>query len=511
MGNNTSRPRRTPLASIENKKPLSRPEPKKKGSSSEATLNDHSVVKAVAKKESEIQKKLGKDFLWGFATASFQIEGSTNADGRGPSIWDQFSRTPGKTLDGRDGDVATDSYRLWREDVALLKAYGIKSYRFSISWSRVIPLGGRNDPINPQGIKFYSDLIDELLAAGITPFVTLYHWDLPRDSTIDFVRYAKVCFEAFGDRVKHWLTINEPWCVAILGYGRGVFAPGRSSDRARSAEGDSRTEPWIVGHNEILAHAYTVKLYREEFKPTQKGQIGITLNGDWSEPYDQTPENIAAAQHALDFAIGWFADPIYLGHYPAYMKEVLGDRSPDFTEEEIKVVKGSGDFYGMNTYTTNLIKAGGTDEFQGFAQYTFTREDGTQLGTQAHCAWLQTYPEGFRKLLNYLYKKYKLPIYITENGFAVKDEDSMPLVDALADKDRVEYFEGNTKALTAAVFEDGVEIKSYFPWSFLDNFEWADGYGTRFGVTYVDYNTQKRYPKDSAKFLIKWFNQNVEK
>ncbi|QRV84762.1 glycoside hydrolase family 1 protein [Ceratobasidium sp. AG-Ba] len=523
MGNNTSRPPHSPRF-YRKQKPLSRPEPKKKGSSSEATLNDHSVVKAVAKKESEIQKKLGKDFLWGFATASFQIEGSTNADGRGPSIWDQFSRTPGKTLDGRDGDVATDSYRLWREDVALLKAYGIKSYRFSISWSRVIPLGGRNDPINPQGIKFYSDLIDELLAAGITPFVTLYHWDLPQglhdryggwlnkeEIVPDFVRYAKVCFEAFGDRVKHWLTINEPWCVAILGYGRGVFAPGRSSDRARSAEGDSRTEPWIVGHNEILAHAYTVKLYREEFKPTQKGQIGITLNGDWSEPYDQTPENIAAAQHALDFAIGWFADPIYLGHYPAYMKEVLGDRSPDFTEEEIKVVKGSGDFYGMNTYTTNLIKAGGTDEFQGFAQYTFTREDGTQLGTQAHCAWLQTYPEGFRKLLNYLYKKYKLPIYITENGFAVKDEDSMPLVDALADKDRVEYFEGNTKALTAAVFEDGVEIKSYFPWSFLDNFEWADGYGTRFGVTYVDYNTQKRYPKDSAKFLIKWFNQNVEK
>ncbi|KAG9125499.1 Beta-glucosidase 1B [Ceratobasidium sp. 392] len=527
MGNNSSRPRsRAPLSSIENKKSLSRPESKSQRSDSDTTLhgNEHSTPKTVVKKEPVVQKKLNKDFLWGFATASFQIEGSTNTDGRGPSIWDQFSRTPGKTKDGRDGDVATDSYRLWREDVALLKAYGIKAYRFSISWSRVIPLGGRDDPVNPQGIKFYSDLIDELLAAGITPFVTIYHWDLPQalhdryggwlnkeEVVQDYVRYAKVCFESFGDRVKHWLTVNEPWCVAILGYGRGVFAPGRSSNRAISEEGDSRTEPWIAGHSVILAHAYAVKLYREQFKPTQKGQIGITLNGDWAEPYDQTPANVAAAQHALDFAIGWFADPIYLGHYPAYMKEVLGDRLPQFTAEELKVVKGSGDFYGMNTYTTNLCKAGGSDEFQGLVDYTFTRPDGTQLGTQAHCAWLQAHPEGFRKLLNHIYKKYKLPIFVTENGFAVMEENSMSLVDALADKDRVDYFTGNTKALVDAVFVDGVEIKSYFPWSFLDNFEWADGYGTRFGVTYVDYNTQKRYPKDSAKFLIKWFNQNVEK
>ncbi|KAG8744109.1 Beta-glucosidase 1B [Ceratobasidium sp. 414] len=544
MGNNASRPRsRAPLSPLENKKSLGRQEPKAQRSDSDTTLHtrEQSVVKAVVKKEPVVQKKLNKDFLWGFATgtyslhtcsifsltvspASFQIEGSTNADGRGPSIWDQFSRTPGKTKDGRDGDVATDSYRLWREDVALLKAYGIKAYRFSISWSRVIPLGGRNDPINPLGVKFYSDLIDELLAAGITPFVTIYHWDLPQalhdryggwlnkeEIVQDYVRYAKVCFESFGDRVKHWLTVNEPWCVAILGYGRGVFAPGRSSNRAISEEGDSRTEPWIAGHSVILAHAHAVKLYREQFKPVQKGKIGITLNGDWAEPYDQKPENIAAAQHALDFAIGWFADPIYLGHYPAYMHEVLGDRLPKFTEEEMKVVKGSGDFYGMNTYTTNLCKAGGSDEFQGNVDYTFTRPDGTQLGTQAHCAWLQAHPEGFRKLLNYIYKKYKLPIFVTENGFAVMEENSMPLVDALADQDRVDYFTGNTKALTDAVFVDGVKIESYFPWSFLDNFEWADGYGTRFGVTYVDYHTQKRYPKDSAKFLIKWFNQNVEK
>ncbi|KAH0578753.1 Beta-glucosidase 1B [Termitomyces sp. 'cryptogamus'] len=477
--------------------------------------------------------KLPADFLWGFATASFQIEGSTTVDGRGKSIWDDFSKLPGKTLDGKNGDVATDSYKLWKEDIALLTKYGIKAYRFSIAWSRIIPLGGCDDPVNAVGIKFYSDFIDALLSHGITPFVTLYHWDLPQvlhdryggwlnkeEIIKDYVNFAKVCFESFGDRVKHWLTINEPWCVAILGYGRGVFAPGRSSDRSRSPEGDSSTEPWIVGHHLILAHANAVKLYRESFKPIQKGQIGITLNGDWQMPYDNSPENVEAAQHALDFAIGWFADPIYLGYYPSYMREVLGNRQPVFTIEELALVKGSSDFYGMNTYTTNLARAGGDDEFQGNVDYTFTRPDGTQLGKQAHCAWLQDYPEGFRALLNYLWKRYKMPLYVTENGFAVKDENS--LEQALVDTDRVNYFKGATKNLMLAIFEDGVDVRSYFPWSFLDNFEWyvhfqrliaiffsqihqsnrADGYTTRFGVTYVDYETQKRYPKASASFLI---------
>ncbi|KII91962.1 glycoside hydrolase family 1 protein [Plicaturopsis crispa FD-325 SS-3] len=467
--------------------------------------------------------KLPKEFLWGFATASFQIEGSTETDGRGPSIWDEFARTPGKTLDGRDGDVATDSYRLWREDIALLKSYGVKSYRFSISWSRVIPLGGRDDPINEAGIAWYSNVIDGLLEAGITPFVTLYHWDLPQalhdryggwlnkdEIILDYERYAKVCFEAFGDRVKHWLTMNEPWCISVLGYGRGVFAPGRSSDRTRSPEGDSSTEPWIVGHSVILAHARAVQLYRNEFKSRQGGQIGITLNGDWAMPWDQSPENVAAAQQALDVAIGWFADPIYLGQYPAYLKEMLGDRLPEFTADEWRVVKGSSDFYGMNTYTTNLCKAGGSDEFQGKALHTFTRPDGTQLGTQAHCSWLQDYPDGFRALLNYLWKRYHLPIYVTENGFAVKDEDTMAKEEALLDHDRVQYFRGTTNALAQAVLEDGVDIRAYFPWSFIDNFEWADGYVTRFGVTYVDYDTQERVPKESAKFLVKWFKENIE-
>lgn len=463
-------------------------------------------------------RKLPPNFLWGFATASFQIEGSTDVDGRGKCIWDDFSRLPGKTRDGRSGDEATNSYKLWRDDIALLKQYGVKTYRFSLSWSRIIPLGGRNDPVNPKGIEFYSKLIDALLANNIIPFVTLYHWDLPqglhdryggwlnKDEIVqDYQHYARVCFDAFGDRVKHWLTINEPWCISILGYGRGVFAPGRSSDRTRSPEGDSSTEPWIVGHNVILSHAHAVKVYREEFKHKQGGQIGITLNGDWAMPYDDSPENVEAAQRALDVAIGWFADPVYLGHYPPYMRQMLGNRLPQFTAAEMAVVKGSADFYGMNTYTTNLCRAGGEDEFQGLVDYTFTRPDGSQLGTQAHCAWLQDYPDGFRSLLNYLWKKYRLPIYVTENGFAVKDESDMPVDVAVKDTDRVNYYRGVTAALQAAINEDGVDVRCYLAWSLLDNFEWADGYITRFGVTYVDYNTQQRIPKESASFVSKWF------
>ncbi|CAK5280819.1 unnamed protein product [Mycena citricolor] len=504
-------------------------------------------------------RKLPADFLWGFATgdargdassthwdlpaliASFQIEGSTDVDGRGPSIWDEFSRTPGKTSDGRNGDMATDSYNRWEQDVAILAQHGVKTYRFSLAWSRIIPLGGRDDPVNPKGIEFYSKLIDALLAHGIVPFVTLYHWDLPqnlhdryggwlnKDEIVkDYVNYARVCFEAFGDRVKHWLTMNEPWCISILGYGRGVFAPGRSSDRTRSPEGDSSTEPWIVGHSVIIAHAYAAKLYREEYKAVQGGQIGITLNGDWQMPYDDSPENVDAAQHALDFAIGWFADPIYLGHYPAYMQQVLGNRLPQFTPAELLVVKGSSDFYGMNTYTTNLCRAGGDDEFQGLVDYTFTRPDGTQLGTQGAplCMAPRLSPgiPGSSELpmegecagiswplttISCLFQRYRTPLYVTENGFAVKNESFKTREEAIKDTDRVNYYRGVTASLQSAIHDDGVDVRCYLAWSLLDNFEWADGYVTRFGVVYVDYETQERIPKESAGFVAQWFTERL--
>ncbi|KAG9015821.1 Beta-glucosidase 1B [Tulasnella sp. JGI-2019a] len=479
--------------------------------------------------------KLPASFLGGFATAAFQIEGAVNEGGRGPSIWDDFARNPTRIDDGKNADVTTDSYHRYKEDIALLKSCGANSYRFSLSWPRIIPLGGRNDPINEVGIQWYSDFIDELLANGITPFATLYHWDLPQalhdryggwlnkeEISEDFEHYARLCFQRFGDRVKHWLTLNEPWCVAAHGYGYAKFAPGRSSDRKKSPDpidpsavhpllrtgGCSKTEQWIVGHSLILSHARAVKVYREEFKAAQKGEIAITLNGDWYMPWDNSPENAPTAQIAMDFHVGWFADPIYLGHYPASMKKLLGDRLPTFTQEELALVKGSSDFYGMNTYTTNLTKAGGSDEQQGNTIYTFTRPDGTPLGTQAQCSWLQAYAPGFKSLLKYLWTKYQKPIYVTENGFAVAKENDLPTEQAIHDTDRLNYFANNLQALLEAV-DEGVVVKSYFAWSLLDNFEWADGYVTRFGVVHVDYATQKRTPKDSAKFLAKWYKKNI--
>ncbi|KAF8799731.1 beta-glucosidase [Phlegmacium glaucopus] len=459
------------------------------------------------------ERKLPTDFLYGFATAAYQIEGSPNAANRTPSIWDTFTHPDPKSgytniADGSSGDVATDSFNRWKEDIALLKSYGANAYRFSLSWSRIIDFNstkdGEFDPVNNEGIKHYREIIEELVKAGITPFVTLYHWDLPqalhdryggwlnRKIVDDFVHYAKTCFDAFGDLVKHWTAVNDPWCSCVLGYGYGAYAPGRSSNRKVSPEGDSSTEPWIAGHNMILAHAYAVKYFRKNIVPLQGGSIGITLGCEWYMPFDDKPENIEAAQKAIDTRLGWIADPIYKGQYPASLKQMIGDRLPEFSPEDLLVVKGSSDFFGLNTYTASVIQAGGNNEFHGKIKEGFTKADGKQLGTQAQAPWLQT-------------------CYVTENGFAAKSDMILPQPEAIHDEDRVEYFRGYTQSLIEAVNSDGVPVKSYFAWSLLDNFEWGDGYGTRFGVTYIDYETQKRYPKDSAYFLKQWFDEHLQK
>ncbi|KAI0944871.1 Beta-glucosidase 1A [Taiwanofungus camphoratus] len=325
-------------------------------------------------------------------------------------------------------------------------------------------------------------------------------------STISFscmpIHHLQVCFTAFGSLVKNWITHNEPWVISVLGYYQGRFAPGHKSD----------AESWIVAHNLILAHAYAVKLYRDEFKAVQGGQIGITLDCHWQLPSALDWVlciDIEAAQRGLAFKLGRFADPIYKGYYPSRVKTIIRDRLPEFTIEEIAVVKGSSDFFGLNTYTTQVVQDGGDDEINGRIKVGHTRKDGSQLGTQAHVAWLQSYSPGFRTLLNYLWKTYEKPIYVTENGFAVKNENVLPVEKVLHDIDRVHYFEGYANALLQSVHEDGVQVKGYFAWSLMDNFEWADGYETRFGVTYVDYRTQKRYPKDSSRFLKKWFTEHI--
>ncbi|KAL2834956.1 hypothetical protein BDW59DRAFT_168300 [Aspergillus cavernicola] len=435
----------------------------------------------------DLRGALRNDFFHGYATAAPQVEGAWNKDGKGLSIWDTFGHTPGKVKDNSTADDAVRSYDLYREDVALMKSYGVNAYRFSLSWSRIIPLGGADDPVNEQGIKYYQNLIDELLQNGVTPFVTLFHWDVPQALedryggmlnqerfVPDFVRYARVCFERLGLRVRHWITFNEPGVYTLAGYAAGVHAPARSSYRDLNEEGDSSTEPFIVGHTELVAHGHASKLYRDEFQSQQEGTIGITLHGNWSEPWDEgDSRDQEAAERAREFEIAWFADPLYkTGDYPASMRAQLGDRLPRFTPEESKLVLGSSEFYGMNSYTTFFVQHKDTpadiNDHKGNVHVHDTNSKGVSRGEESDTPWLRMAPTGFRKLLNWIWSRYHVPIYITENGTTAKGETA-PTPEVLNDTFRMRFFEGYVGGLARAVKEDGVDIRSYFGWTFTDN------------------------------------------
>ncbi|MEO0776867.1 MAG: GH1 family beta-glucosidase [Bacteroidota bacterium] len=451
-----------------------------------------------------------KDFLWGSATSAYQIEGAWQKAGKGPSIWDAFCQVPGRVANNDHGERACDHYHRIQEDVALMKQMGLKAYRFSIAWPRILP-DGTTKKINEAGLQFYSDLIDELLAHDIEPWVTLYHWDLPlalqveedgwlRKSIADrFADYARICFERFGDRVKNWITINEAWVIAILGYGQGVFAPGRVSN----------AEPYLVGHHLLLAHARAVEVYRKEFQAEQGGRIGITNNCDWREPATDNPADHEAAQRALEFFLGWFADPLYFGHYPQCMVDRLGDRLPQFSPEESELVKGSSDFFGLNHYTTTLasdepgrVVPGEAHNNAGIAEDQGVRLHLDPSWTTTEMDWAIV-PWGCRKLLEWISERYDQPdIYITENGGAFPDQ----LVDGrVDDQDRLGYLKTYLAACREAI-DNGVKLRGYFVWSLMDNFEWAAGYDKRFGIHYVDFETLERIPKASAL----WYGEMVK-
>lgn len=446
------------------------------------------------------------DFIWGASTASYQIEGGWLEGGKGLSIWDAFTHTPGRIADASTGDVACDHFHRWREDVALMADLGLKAYRLSIAWSRIQP-GGRGAP-NPEGIRFYSELFDELLKHGITPWVTLYHWDLPLALQLEldgwlnpalariFKDYASICFEHFGDRVKHWITINEPWVIALLGHGEGILAPGRVSD----------DEPYRVGHTLLRAHAMAVQEYRSRFQSTQKGRIALVANCDWREPLTQDPEDVAAAQRALEFFLGWFADPIFRGDYPEVMRRRLGNRLPHFSPEESALLIGSQDFFGLNHYSTMYASAlrknqeRSSDSEEGVVQ----EDQGVRL--LPHPEWAKTemgwpiVPWGCRNLLTWIDKRYNHPeIIITENGCALPDMLDGNSVD---DERRIAFLDAYLRACKDAIGQ-GVNLRGYFIWSLMDNLEWASGLARRFGITYVDYPSAKRIPKLSAH----WYSQ----
>lgn len=447
-------------------------------------------------------------FVWGSATASYQIEGAVREDGRGDSIWDAFCRIPGNVQNGDSGEIACDHYHRMEEDVALMKELGLQAYRFSIAWPRIQPTG-QGDP-NPEGIAFYNRLIDCLLENGIEPWVTLYHWDLPQalqdefggwvspDIIPIFGDYARICFEQFGDRVKNWITLNEPWCSAVLGYGIGAHAPGRIDP----------DEPYLAAHHLILSHARAVQIFRRDFN-SSGGQIGITNNCDWRYPLTDSPADQAAAQRSIEFFLAWFADPIWKGDYPAVMRDRLGGRLPEFTAAEREAVLGSSDFFGLNHYSTmyasepeegkeldsSLEGNGGMIEDQAVHLSTDPDWGKTQM------SW-SIVPEGCRELLKWIDARYERPIiYITENGCAVDEPDEES---ALNDTIRRNFFEGYLRECHNAI-EQGVDLRGYFAWSLMDNFEWSWGYERRFGLIRVDYETLERTFKGSAR----WFQETI--
>lgn len=428
--------------------------------------------------------KFPDDFVWGTATAAYQIEGAANEDGRGESIWDRFSHIPGNVWNNQNGDVACDHYHRYKEDVQILKEMGVKGYRFSISWPRVIPDG--TGKINQKGVDFYNNLIDELLRQGIQPFVTLYHWDLPqalqdrggwtnRDTTDYFAEYAQQMFKQYGDRVKHWITHNEPWCTSFLGHAIGVHAPGLKDFSAAL----------LAAHNVLLSHGKAVEVFRQM---GLDGKIGITLNLTPSYPASNSADDLQAATISDGFSNRWFLDPVFKGQYPDDMVKVFGTfaKIPEIQESDMKLISSNIDFLGINYYSRSLVKHNpdaqfGVETLKPEGQYT-------------DMDW-EVYPQGLYDLLLRIKKDYgDIDLYITENGAAFKDVVENDQID---DIDRLNYLKKHFEKAAEAI-RDGVKLKGYFVWSLMDNFEWAFGYSKRFGLIYVDYETQRRLWKKSA-------------
>ncbi|THG13340.1 hypothetical protein TEA_026138 [Camellia sinensis var. sinensis] len=415
-----------------------------------------------------------KGFVFGTATSAYQVEGMANKDGRGPSIWDVFIQTPGIEANNATGAVSVDQYHRYKEDIDIMNKLNFDAYRFSISWSRIFPNG--TGKVNEKGVAYYNRLINYMLKRGrITPYANLNHYDLPQaleerylgwlshEVVKDFADYADFCFKTFGDRVKNWMTFNEPRVVAALGYDNGFFAPGRCSKAfGNCTAGNSATEPYIVAHNLILCHAAAVQRYREKYQEKQKGRIGILLDFVWYEPLTRSKADNYAAQRARDFHIGWFIHPIVYGEYPKTMQEIVCDRLPKFTKEEVKMVKGSMDFVGINQYTA-------------YYMYDAHNAKPKDLGYQ------QDWNASFA---------------------CMDDPGTVTLPKGLHDTTRINYYKAYLTQLKKAI-DDGANVVGYFAWSLLDNFEWRLGYTSRFGIVYVDFKTLKRYPKMSAY----WFRQ----
>jgi len=435
------------------------------------------------------------DFLWGAATAAYQIEGSPLADGAGASIWQRFSHDPRlMAAKGDTGDVACDHYNRWREDVALMKALGLKAYRFSIAWGRVLPEGtGR---VNQPGLDFYERLVDELLANDIEPLATLYHWDLPaalddrggwlnRDSADWFADYGRVLFERLDGRVRKWVTLNEPWVVTDGGYLHGALAPGHRN----------LFEAPIASHNLMRAHGAAVQAYRA----AGAHEIGLVVNIEPKYAASDSPEDQAARARAEAYMNRQYLDPALLGRYPPELAEMFGEAWPDWPSADFELIRQPIDFLGVNYYTRNvtradnsfLLRAGPVE--QKHATYTTT-------------GW-EVFPQGLTDMLVWVKNTYgDVPLYVTENGAAFYDPPK-PIDGRIDDPLRVDYLKHHIAAVGEAI-RRGVDVRGYMLWSLLDNLEWSLGYSKRFGMVHVDFETQARTPKASAHFYAEVIASN---
>lgn len=438
--------------------------------------------------ETDLAGRFPAHFLWGAATASYQIEGAVREDGRGASIWDDFAATPGKTYQGQSGKMAADHYHRVEEDTNLMVQLGLGAYRFSIAWPRILPEG--RGTINPAGLDFYDRLVDTLLAKGIQPFATLYHWDLPspleqsggwlnRATAYAFADYAELVTRRLGERVTSWITLNEPWCSAYLGYGVGMHAPGM---RDRQAAIDA-------AHHLLLGHGLAVPRMRANL--AADAQVGITLSLNPIYGADERAETARDMELANAFNNGWFLDPIYRGTYPERFFERLALNPPPIQEGDLAIIAAPLDFLGVNTYSRILIRGAHTQPLADRCEVVSPVPNAcyTDMG------W-EIYPRGLRDLLVDVGRNYPVGnLYVTENGAAFPDVWDGG--DTVSDPRRVDYLRSHITACAEAI-EQGAPLRGYFVWSLMDNFEWAEGYSKRFGIIYIDYPTQRRVIKESG-------------